>query len=331
MGSESILFASIEGHARPISILKRALANNSLAHAYLFSGEQGIGKRMTACALAAAVNCPNARSEDGCGTCPSCRKISTQGHPDVHFLEPDGDEIKIEQIRQVQDYLALKPFEGTKKILIVDGAESLNQASSNAFLKTLEEPPGDTLIILLTSLPQSLLATIRSRCQEIRFHPLPRRILAQALVQKRGLSEEDAWFLAALAQGSLGRGLQMDIALEKSDRKDIISLLSGLKSLGPGELLTHADSYAKDRDRFERLLAIGVEWLRDMMVARLNGDAALLINAYANTPPGQEENRFSLQKILADMELFFLSRSLLERRVSTQLVAENLFFGLGKG
>jgi DNA polymerase-3 subunit delta' len=327
----NILFSSIEGHVLPISILKRALANNALAHAYLFSGEQGIGKRMTANALAAAVNCPNARSEDGCGICPSCRKISSHRHPDVHLLKPDGDEIKIEQIRQVQNYLSLRPFEGTKKILIVDGAESLNQASSNAFLKTLEEPSGDTLIILLTSLPQSLLATIRSRCQEIRFHPLPRRVLAKALMIKRGLSEGDAWFLAALAQGSLGLGLQMDIAQEKSDRKDIIDLLSGLESLGPGELLAHADSYAKDRDRFERLLAIGVEWLRDMMVARLSGDAALLVHADEKILFSKAENRFSLQKILADFELFFMSRNLLERRVSTQLVAENLFFGLGKG
>ena len=138
MEPSNISFTFIEGHDRPISILKRALANNALAHAYLFSGEQGIGKRMTACALAAAVNCFNARSEGGCGTCPSCRKISTQGHPDIHFLIPDGDEIKIDQIRQVQDYLARKLFEGAKKVLIVDGAESLNQASSNAFLKTLE-------------------------------------------------------------------------------------------------------------------------------------------------------------------------------------------------
>jgi DNA polymerase-3 subunit delta' len=200
-------FADIEGHEKPITILKRTLANKTLAHAYLFSGEAGIGKKMTALALAAAVNCQNAGPEGGCGECPSCRKIVSNGHPDLHFLVPDGDEIKIDQVRQVQSDLALKPFEGAKKTLIVDGVDRMNTASSNAFLKTLEEPPGDALIILITALPQSLLPTIRSRCQEIRFQPLSRQTLAQALKRKRGLSDADAWFVAALAQGSMGRGL----------------------------------------------------------------------------------------------------------------------------
>ena len=107
-------FAMIEGHERPITILKRALANNILAHAYLFSGEAGIGKKMTAFALAAAVNCPVGGGDGGCGECPSCRKVASGGHPDVHLIASDGDEIKIDQIRQVQAYLSLKPFEGAK-------------------------------------------------------------------------------------------------------------------------------------------------------------------------------------------------------------------------
>lgn len=327
----TVSFASIEGHDRPVTILKRTLANNALAHAYLFSGEKGIGKKMTALAVAAAVNCPDAGPEGGCGVCPSCRKVSLQGHPDVFLVVPDGDEIKIDQIRQVQDRLALRPFEGTKKILIVDEADRLNAASSNAFLKTLEEPPGDTLIILITALPLSLLATIRSRCQEIRFHPLPRHLLAQALMNKRGLPEEDAWFLAALAQGSMGRGLDMDVTQEKADRKKIVDLLSELASSGPGDALKHAESFSKDRERFDQLLAIGVELLRDIMISRVTGENKLLVHAQGKDWSRQWEERLPLQKVLADMELFFSSKSFLDRRMSAQLVAENLFLKLGKG
>ena len=323
-------FNDIEGHEKPISILKRALANKTLAHAYLFSGEEGIGKKMAALALAAAVNCGEAGPEGGCGVCPSCRKIASLGHPDVHILVPDGDEIKIDQVRQTQADLSLKPFEGAKKILIIDGAERMNAASSNAFLKTLEEPPGDTLIILVTAMPQSLLPTIRSRCQEIRFHPLPRRTLAQALMQRRELSEGDAWFLAALAQGSMGRGLSMDVDQEKAARDEVMALWGGLGSMGPGEVLAEAEALSKDRDRLERLLDIGVEWLRDALVYRATGEEKLLVHGTARDRHREWGERFPVPRMLADMDLFFTSRSMLDRRVSAQLVAENLLLKLGR-
>ena len=324
-------FSTIEGHEKSIRILQRAISNNALAHAYLFSGQAGIGKKKTAFALAAAVNCLNARPEGGCGECPSCRKVDTLGHPDVHVLLPDGDEIKIDQIRQVQSDFALKPFEGTKKVLIVDNAESMNAASSNAFLKTLEEPPGDALIILITAMPQGLLPTIRSRCQEITFHPLPRNTLARALVRMRGLSEEDAWFIAALAQGSMGRGLEMDIAQEKTARDEVATLRSGLAQMGPGEVLALAETLAKDRERLERLIEIGVEEIRDALVYRETGEQRLLVHAEAQQLSRQMADRDSVPRLLADMGLFMASRDLLDRRVSAQLVAENLLLKLGRG
>ncbi|MGE5172273.1 MAG: DNA polymerase III subunit delta', partial [Betaproteobacteria bacterium] len=283
--------------------MKRALANKTLAHAYLFSGETGIGKKMTALALAAAVNCANSGPGGGCGECPSCRKVASGGHPDVHLVIPDGDEIKIDQIRQVQADLALMPFEGVKKTLIVDSAECMNPASSNAFLKTLEEPPGDALIILITSMPQSLLSTIRSRCQEVRFQPLPRHTLARALVKKRGLSEGDAWFLAALAQGSMGRGLEMDVGQESAERDRIMALWEGLHGMGASEVLALAESYAKDRERFDRLLAIGVECLRDALVFRETADERLLVQAGAGERFRHWGAWYSIPRMLADLEL----------------------------
>lgn len=331
MEQRDVSFASIEGHDRPVTILKRALAHDALAHAYLFSGEAGIGKKMTAFALAAAVNCASPSERGGCGVCGSCRKIASHGHPDVRLLAADGDEIKIDQIRQLQDDLALRPFEGTKKVLIVDGADAMNQASANAFLKTLEEPPGDALIVLITALPQSLLATIRSRCQEIRFLPLPRRTLAQTLMQKRGLSEHDAWFLAALAQGSLGRGLGMDLEQEKADRQEFVELLCRAAASGPGEALAQAEAFSKDKARFERMLELGVEWLRDAVVFRMTGDDKLLVHAQGKDLCEGHGGRASLPRMLADLELFFASRGMLERRVNAQLVAENLLLKLGKG
>lgn len=323
-------FATIIGHDKPVNILKRALANNTLAHAYLFSGEAGVGKKLTALTLAAAVNCCEAGPEGGCGACASCRKVAAGGHPDVRIVTSDGGDIKIDQIRQVQADLALKPFEGVKKILIVDGAEGMNAASANAFLKTLEEPPGDALIVLITSMPQSLLPTIRSRCQEIRFLPLSRQKLAQALMQRRGLSEGDAWFLAALAGGSMGRGLEMDIEQEKAFREEFITLWSDLSMMSPGEVLAHAESLSKDRERLERLLDIGVELLRDAVVLHETGDEKFLVYGQGKELHRQWGERFPLQRMLTDIDLFAGSRALLDRRVSAQLVTENLLMKLGR-
>jgi DNA polymerase-3 subunit delta' len=207
----------------------------------------------------------------------------------------------------------------------------LNPSAQNAFLKTLEEPPGDALIVLVTSIPQSLLPTIRSRCQEIRFQPLPRRTLARALMKRRGLSEGDAWFLAALAQGSLGRGLDMNVEQELAEREEVAALWAGLTRLTAGEVLALAEGYAKDRERFDRMLTIGTECLRDALVYRETGEDRLLVQGGAGARYRQWAEQFPRQRLLADFELFSASRNLLDHRVSAQLVAEDLLFKLGRG
>jgi len=341
-------FSSIIGHDRQIDILKRALANNALAHAYLFSGEQGIGKRLTAFALAAALNCDAPGAGGGCGVCPACRKVAGGIHPDVRIVMPESrddqllatlsskeaekasDEIKIDQIRRAQDSISLKPSEGRKKVLIVDGAETMNEASQNAFLKTLEEPPGDSLIILITSMPQSLLPTIRSRCQALVFQPLPRQILAGVIREKRGLSEADAWFAAALSRGSIGIALAMDVQGEKAERERFLALREGLAGMRADEILTLADGIAKDRDGFGRIIEIGIERLRDRLVLEETGDERLLVFAGSADRVEGPAGRFARERVLRDMELFIQSRTLLERRVSAQLVAENLFLKLAR-
>lgn len=320
-------FDSIIGHDRPIRILRRAIAGGTLAHAYLFSGENGIGKKKAAVALAAAVNCPNAGAGGACGSCPSCRRVSSRSHPDVHYLVPDGDEIKIDQVRDAQAALALRPFEGLKKVLIVDGADGMNDASSNAVLKTLEEPPGESVIILISARPQRLLPTIRSRCQEVRFFPLPRTALAEALRQRRGLDAGESWFLAALAQGSIGRGLEMDPGRERTDRDELRGTLARLPVMGDDEVLALAEAAVKDRDQFERVLDLGIERLRDMAVLRVTGDEQLMVYSQPGARAGEGEEQ-GLAGMLADLDLFIASKDMLSRRVSGQLVAENLFFKL---
>jgi DNA polymerase III subunit delta' len=205
----------------------------------------------------------------------------------------------------------------------------MNEASSNAFLKTLEEPPGESLIILVTAMPQSLLATIRSRCQTLAFQPLPRSMLASVLREQRGLGEDDAWFLAALSRGSIGRALDMDVAEERAAREQFKTLVDGIGRLAPDEVLSLAEGVAKDRDGFERMIEIGIEWLRDRIVYAETGDEQLLVFPGGIDRSARDE-RLVLTKAVRDLDLFTSSRQLLERRVSAQLVAENLFLKLGR-
>jgi hypothetical protein len=160
------------------------------------------------------------------------------------------------------------------------------------------------------------------------FQPLPRRTLAAVLRERRGLDEADAWFLAALARGSLGRALAMDPSGERSAREQFLALVRGLGAMRHDEMLTLADRVSKDRDGFGRLLDLGTEWLRDRAVFGQTADERLLVFPDNVVRDREGGRRPFLPKVVRDLELFTESRTLLERRVSPQLVAENLFLHL---
>lgn len=321
-------FDDIIGHDGPVSVLRRALSNNTLAHAYLFSGEPGIGKKMTALALACAVNCLDPLPDNACGRCVSCRKIASLNHPDVYIVAPDGEEIKIGQVRDAQAILALKPFEGRRKVLIIDMAEAMNPAAANAFLKTLEEPAGDSLIILISSMPAGLLGTIRSRCQGLQFRPLPRRVLVNVLAERLGLGQEDASFVAGLARGSLGRGLAIDIEAEKAARADVLELWSRVPGMSAGEIIAEAEAISKDREQLRSFLEISMELLRDAIIFTETREDGLLVHGFLKDAVREWSERTPLYRMLYDMELLARAIGLLEKRVSGQLVLESLLLSI---
>src|SRR3954469_13917898 len=146
-------FRDIVGHRRIVALLARSIARDSLPPSLIFSGPAGVGKRATAMALAQAVNCLNPRSQpletDACGTCAACARIARGVHPDVLVIEPgDSGSIKIEQVRDVVDRAAYRPFEGKRRVVVIDDADALMSAAQNALLKTLEEPPSASIFIL---------------------------------------------------------------------------------------------------------------------------------------------------------------------------------------
>ena len=180
-------FSQIIGHQQPLATLRRALSNGRLHHAYLFVGAEGVGKKTIAICIAQAVHC-EIENGDFCGNCANCARIQGANHPDVRIVEPlaGKKEISIQQVRELQKELNFRSFSGKKKIAIVDPATLMNLSAQHALLKTMEEPPEESLLILIASNTGELLPTLRSRCLRLTFGPLARDLVSGFLASRKG-------------------------------------------------------------------------------------------------------------------------------------------------
>ncbi|PIP08873.1 MAG: DNA polymerase III subunit delta', partial [Syntrophobacteraceae bacterium CG23_combo_of_CG06-09_8_20_14_all_50_8] len=196
-----MLFKDIFGHERQIALLKGFMAQDRLPHALLFHGVEGIGKKTTALVFAKALNCLTG-NHDACDACSSCRKVDHKNHLDVVVFEAEGQFIKIQAVRDLQQQLKFKPWEGKKRVCIINDAEKMNNVAANALLKTLEEPPSSNIMILISAQPHQLPATIISRCQQLRFSPLTEDDVVAFLKARFSLETEAAQVLASSSGGS---------------------------------------------------------------------------------------------------------------------------------
>jgi len=304
----------VRGQDRAVSILLRTLMRDRVPSAYLFAGESGIGKRYAAFNLAKAINCLHGEgslftaddtgSDDGsgpdsCDVCASCRKIDAGTHPDLVVVAPEKGEIRVDEIRAVEDALSLRAYEGKKKVAVIDEADTMNQSAANAFLKTLEEPPDDSLIILIASNSDRLPETIRSRCSVVRFNTLPAASCGEVIRtiqgkqskgkgQKReGMADHQSGAALRLAMGRPGLAVSSDLL---ADRERFLRLLENM--LGDG-----GEAWA-DREEMEQWLDMAVIVLRDMVLLKTTGSAGMLFNEdIAGTLKGMSD-RAGVQSLL---------------------------------
>lgn len=281
-------FREITGHRPLLELLSRAIARGTLPPSLIFSGPAGVGKRLTATALAQALNCerpsPFGDGLDACGACNACTRIARGVHADVLVLEPgDTGTIKLDQVREAIDRTAYRPFEGKRRLVAVDGADALNVEAQNALLKTLEEPPPASVFVLITDRPDVLLPTVRSRCQRLRFGPLTPGDVANVLMQDHGMTAAEAHAAAAAADGSIGRAIDgsADDAMEA--REAAARLLQGAatttdprRRLEGAKLLVGG---AGDRDELSRRLLALSSLLRDLGLLIARADDRTLANA----------------------------------------------------
>lgn len=294
-------FASIIDQKRPVRILTTFLKKQTIPHALLFTGIEGVGKKSAATAFAMACNCiGQAPKKDGsiqrdglnlieqpittqpCRVCRSCRKILSGNHPDVLHIGPSGPFIRIAQIRALCDTLAMKPYAAKLRVVIIENSQTMNPSAGNALLKMLEEPPDNTILILMAPQKADLLPTIVSRCQSIRFAPVTSKTIATMLIEEDGVDPEDATVIAAMASGSRSRALEMARS-GWIQRRNWLIAASGfnrpesLPARPPRMLLAFGEQLARNKDRLGVAMETMITWLRDLIVCKY--DPEKVINA----------------------------------------------------
>lgn len=272
-------FRDIKGQDRAVSFLKSTVESGRTAHAYIFFGPAGVGKRFAAIKFAMAIQCRG--RERPCGECVPCRKIEKNNHPDVYILGLNGlkkrdDEkgyVGIDEIREAIRSIGLKPYESEKKVYIIDGAEHMTEEASNALLKTLEEPPSDSVLILIASGLDRLLPTIVSRAQHLKFMPLGAGYITDILTRFHKVEGSRARILSRISCGSVGKALEYNREDFFRKRENLIDALKKKDVL-------RIDFDGMPKDELKVQLEIMLAWYRDVLAAKAGlEDADMLVNS----------------------------------------------------
>jgi DNA polymerase-3 subunit delta' len=268
-----------------------------LPHAVLLHGPIGVGKATCAGVLAQALNCSEAGSVDACGACGSCRKVERGLHPDVLWVEPQRGVIRINQVsprerrgtepppphQPIVAWVGFRPYEGNRRVVVIDDAHAMTPGAQNALLKTLEEPPPSSTLVLVTPAPGNLLPTIRSRCQSLRFRPLPMGLMREHLQTVGGFEPDEARLRASLAPGSLGRAIDIDLQ-EYGRRRDVAEAAvedacqGGAALLGSAETLLAAGAGERKIDQAASAIGALRDILRDLLVLATGDGREIVVN-----------------------------------------------------
>ncbi len=333
-------FNKVIGQELAVDLLKKAIEEKRLAHAYLFIGPEGVGKSLLAKIFAKTLNCEKQTTEP-CGECISCKKIEEISHPDVirltnrlfkkkagdenrgdgrihpNTLNPDkkSEQISIDQIRFIQKALSLKLSEGKAKVCIIEGADQMSEDAANSLLKTLEEPPKDTVLVLLASNMFKLQPTIVSRCQKVLFHPLGERAIMKELIERYGLDEKKAACVSRFSEGRLGRAIEVleGEALAKRDR--VVNEFLMPKQFGYEDTWL----YGEPREKINETLNALAVYFRDLLVFSLSKDQGLLVNLDRAADIARDAARYPADRLERIIEIIAGTQEQIKRNANIKI------------
>lgn len=295
----------IIGHHQIVEQLQHTVASDRIAGAYLFVGPTGVGKETVARYFAQLIFCQQETySPVACGTCLACRKMESGNHPDLQFIRPEGSFLKIGQIRELQKQIIYEPLEASRKIYILTDVERMNAEAENCLLKTLEEPPAASVLILLTANIRALLPTTRSRCQILQFHPMPTQELAKILVEQFSVAPEQATALAIAADGAIGTALAR---LEKGEvhTEEVPEILKETDPLAAFRLAEHL------KNNPETLGELAT-WYRDLLFLQQGAPTELITHIHSISELQSIVPRYSRRRIQQAIQTVFDTKSLID-------------------
>lgn len=318
----------IIGHEWAVELLRGGIEHGRSGHAYLFTGPEQVGKTLLARVFAQALNCPEANRP--CGQCRTCTLIAHNRHPDVRLVLPEVSgrgkwTLKIEAIRALQSDLNLATYEAPTKVAILKRFDAANLNAANAFLKTLEEPPANVVLILTVNEADVLLSTIRSRCRAVNLRPLPTELIEQSLRTRWHVPPNEAKVLARLANGRLGWAVTayQNPSLLQERQTALQKLYEALNGRRVGRFFL-ADKLADKPEELPDILRLWLSWWRDVLLLT-KGAQEQIVNIDEEAFLRQKAGQWTAVQALTALKQTNLALWQLERNANTKLVIETLF------
>ena len=323
-------FYDITGHDQIKRSLRESIKNGMTSHAYIFCGNKGSGRKLTAAAFSKALNCLYPKDGNACGKCTSCIQTESGNNPDIFYVKATKTKsISVDDIReQIVEKVKIKPYSYDKKIFIVDLADTMTVQAQNALLKTLEEPPSYVTIILIAENMESFLPTILSRCVVMKFRPLSVEIVKKYLIDNIAVSEDDAKFFAEYSSGSIGEALRLseDEGFYEM-REDVIKSLMSLEGIDTASAML----MAKDMEKYKiypELFDIMYMFYRDVFCYKLFKDDKRVLQKDKMAEIQKIASAVSAESLSARLDNIIDTKKKIKQNAAFQLAMEVLFINI---
>lgn len=323
-------FSEIVGHEQIKEHMQAAIRDKKPFHAYLFQGEEGVGKEALARTFAAGLQCQSESADKPCKECVSCRQMESGNQPDVIWVTREKASLGVDEIReQLCNTMGIKPFSSPYKIYLVPEAEKMTEAAQNALLKTIEEPPEYGIVILMTSNISALLPTIQSRCLTMEFRPLSTAVVESYVKEHCQVPDYQARASAAFAQGNLGKAMRYAKSEDFIERKDhIISLLRHVEQMDLSEMLAVIKDLGTRKDEVRDYIDLMVLWYRDVLLFKATKDINQLLFQDEASYISREASHRSYEKIEEILQAFEKAKVRLRANVNFDITMELMLLTL---